>query len=226
MTADEFTVVFRALLSKDEVQFESVTGAVLASVVPSVTDALMHSLEETLETSPLLATVGLDVGLTVAIDNPAELGADLFANAVAGWGRYGSACAVVDFGTALSVTAVDCGGRIRGVSIAPGLNAALASLVGNTAQLPTVPLVRPDAVIGTNTIHSIQSGLMHGYRGLVRSLVEGVAQELGGEVNVVATGGQATVLQCDCFDAVDPWLTLDGLRRIYRARSPEGGAGR
>lgn len=219
MTADEWAVTVSALFAKDAVDPQSLSGCVVSSVVPSITESLADGLALVTGSAPLVVSVDLDIGLIVAIDNPRELGTDLFANAVGGYGRFGGACVVVDFGTALSVTAVSADAEIRGVSIAPGINAALSALVGNAAQLTAVPLKTPDTVIGTNTVRSIQSGIMHGYRGLVETLVHGTVAELGGEVKVVATGGQASVLgsACDCFDEIDPWLTLDGLRRILEA---------
>lgn len=219
MTTDECEIAVAALLSKDGIPAADVDRCVLSSVVPSLTHPFSAALEALCGSPPLVVTTDLSVGLTVSIDHPSELGTDLFANAVAGWKRFGGPCIVVDFGTALSVTAVDAGGAIRGVALAPGVNTALEALSGNTAQLPTVPLDGPADFIGTNTVASIQSGIMNGYRGLVTELVDGTKAELGGAAHVAATGGQATVMapHCSCVDTIDQWLTLDGLRLIAEA---------
>lgn len=223
MTPDECEITLAALLRRDEVQSSAVDFCVLSSVVPSITQSFLAAGEALFGRPPLLVSPSVDVGMEFAIDNPRELGSDLFANAVAGYARYGGPCIVVDFGTALSVTSVGDSGTIMGVAIAPGINTALAALSGNAAQLPTVPLELPNAVIGTNTVHSIQAGIMHGYRGLVDALVGGVRAELGGAAGVIATGGQSSVLgpHCECIDTIDPWLTLDGLRRICLNRRSE-----
>jgi type III pantothenate kinase len=145
-----------------------------------------------------------------------EIGSDLLANAVAGYAKYQDKCIVVDFGTALSITIVGEGGKLLGGSIAPGLKSAMKALSSNTAQLPFVQLEAPPSVIGRNTIHAIQSGVVLGYVGLVESLIKRIKAELGESAKVIATGGLAEVIapHTDQFDAIDPWLTLDGLRLI------------
>ena len=107
-------------------------------------------------------------------------------------------------------------GAILGVSIAPGLGTAVNALSRDTAQLPFVQLAPPESVIGTNTVMSIQAGVVHGYAGLVTHLVARMKEEIGGEVKVVATGGLCRVVAglVDCFDAIDPDLTLDGLALV------------
>lgn len=219
MTSDEVAITVAALLDTDGVVPTDVEHCVLSSVVPALTRPFSTALAALCGHAPLIVSTDLPVGLAVSIDSPHELGTDLFANAVAGWKRFGGPCIVVDFGTALSVTAVDADNAIRGVALAPGANTALAALSGNTAQLPTVPLDLPETYIGANTVASIQSGIMNGYRGLVTALVEGTKAELGGAAHVAATGGQATVLgpHCECIDTIDQWLTLDGLRLIADA---------
>jgi type III pantothenate kinase len=123
---------------------------------------------------------------------------------------------VVDFGTATTFSAVSKEGDFMGVAIAPGLGVAAEALSSRTAQLPRVSLVPPAAAIGKNTVHSMQSGLVFGYIGLVEGLIGRIRAELGGEAQVIATGGLSSVLAplTKQIDAVDPWLTLEGLRLI------------
>jgi len=99
------------------------------------------------------------------------VGADLIANAVAAYDRFQSDCIVVDFGTATTFSAVAKPGEFLGVAIAPGLGLAADALAGRTAQLPRVQLVAPPTAIGTNTVHSMQAGLVFGYVGLVEGLI-------------------------------------------------------
>jgi len=160
-------------------------------------------------------------GLRIRTDNPTEVGADLVANAVAAYARFQSSCIVVDFGTALTFTAVAEPGDLLGVAIAPGLNSAAGALSRDTAQLPRVQLAPPPTAIGRNTTHSIQSGLVFGYVGLVEALIGRMRQELGGRAHAVATGGLAPIIAplTDQFAEIDPWLTLEGLR-IIAERNP------
>jgi type III pantothenate kinase len=179
-------------------------------------------VETVLNKTPLVVKRTLDIGLEFAIENPAELGTDLIATAVAGYNRCRSNCIVVDFGTALSFTVVDQARRIRGASIAPGMQAAMNALSRNTDQLPHVPLVAPPSAIGTNTIHAIQSGIIFGYVGLVGAIIDRIRGELDGPATVIATGGLSGVIATliDSVDSVEPWLTLEGLRLIGE-RNPE-----
>jgi type III pantothenate kinase len=150
------------------------------------------------------------------VDNPAEVGADLIANGVAVYERLGTACIAVDFGTASTFSAISDGPTFLGVAIAPGLNLAASALAGGTAQLPQIDLVAPPSAIGTNTIHSIQAGVVLGYVGLVEGLIDRLRAEMGAAVPVVATGGLSRIIDplTDRFTAVDPWLTLEGIRLI------------
>jgi type III pantothenate kinase len=190
--------------------------AVLSSVVPSVTGSLTGMLQQHLKQEPLVVGPGVRTGIRIRTDNPSEVGADLVANAVAAFAQYRQNCVVVDFGTALTFTAVADPGDLLGVAIAPGLRAAAAALSSNTAQLPRVRLVPPPVAIGRNTVHSIQSGVVFGYIGLVEALIGKMRQEMGGKALAIATGGLARVIAplSDEFEVIEPWLTLDGLRII------------
>jgi type III pantothenate kinase len=154
--------------------------------------------------------------LPLGVPNPREIGADLVANAFAAWKRTKGACIVVDFGTALTFTCVGHENAIKGVAIVPGLGTAVNALSRDTAQLPYVELAAPDSVIGTDTVMSIQAGVVYGYVGLVEHIVGRMKVELGGKVSVLATGGLCRIIAdlTPVFDAVDPDLTLNGLALI------------
>jgi type III pantothenate kinase len=220
---DEYSVLFANLLAQVGLDLKGIARTVLASVVPPVTEQVCVMLAERSGSLPLVVAPGVRTGIRIRTDNPAEVGADLVANAVAAYDLFGGSCIAVDFGTALSFTAVAAGGDLVGVAIAPGLTHGLRALSENTAQLPLVPLAAPPSAIGRNTIHSIQAGLILGYVGLVEGLVARMRDELGPDSRVVATGGQALVIPSltKVFDKVDPWLTLDGLRLIGD-RNPGG----
>ena len=148
--------------------------------------------------------------------NPHELGSDLAANAVGAYAHFKSALIVVDFGTALTFTSVDNRGKMLGVAIAPGVKTAMKSLSANTAKLPEIPLEIPAHTIGSNTIEAMQAGIMKGYVGLVKHMINETKNEIGGEVKVVATGGLSFIFQPlhETFDLIDPKLTLNGLLEI------------
>ena len=165
-----------------------------------------------------IIVVGPDIypDLNIAIDHPHEIGADLIANAVAAMSRYDQHCIVVDFGTALTFTTISKNREVLGVAILPGLVTAVKALFANTAQLPEVPLELPKSAIGKNTVHAIQAGILLGYEGLVKGLLQRIKSELDGECIAIATGGLSSIIDTlqDEFVEIDRNLTLDGLRII------------
>lgn len=215
-TSDEFRAIIASLLAADNLDPSAVGIIVVSSVVPGVSEAIAAAFSRLCNVDPLIVTALSPSGLVLDIDNPRELGPDLLANAVAGYEKIGGPCVVVDFGTALSMTIVGIGGVIKGVAIAPGLRSAVKALSSNTAQLPHVQLSPPPSVIGKNTVHAIQSGIVFGYVGMVEHMVKRISESLGYKPAVIATGGLSGVIAplTDAFSEIDPWLTLDGLRLL------------
>lgn len=198
---------------------ESVTAVVCSTVVPDLREPFLLLGRTLTGKSPLMVDHSCYHLLRFATDNPAEMGSDLFANAYAAFHMAQSDCIIVDFGTALTFTTLTADGLVKGVAIAPGLKTALSALFQKTAQLPEVPLQLPDSALGINTQHAIQSGVLIGYVGLVRHMLETIQQETGRQHMTIATGGLSSILQplTTTFDRVEPHLTLDGLRHIRQA---------
>jgi len=213
-TADEYEVIFRSLLTSSNICETEIIRTVLSSVVPSLIRPFNEMLDHLLDHTPLLVEPSIYNKLPIEILSPYEIGTDLVANATAAFVRYGGPCMVIDFGTALTFTTVSKSGKILGVAICPGLLTALKSLTGNTAQLRDVQLIAPPSVLGDNTIHAIQSGLVLGFAGLVDSIVDRTERELSEGLSVVATGGLSSVLKniSARIQVIDENLTLDGLR--------------
>ena len=140
---------------------------------------------------PLVVGPGVKTGMPILYDNPKEVGADRIVNAVAAYERYRDACIVVDFGTATTFDCVSAKGEYLGGVITPGLGISLDALVTRTAKLPRVELVRPPKVVGKNTVHAIQAGIVYGYASLVDGLVARIRDEIGANARVIATGGFA-----------------------------------
>jgi type III pantothenate kinase len=220
-TADEYLVIFRSLLDAAGIPAERVQAVILSSVVPPLTATMADTLQQLTGLRPLLLSPGIDIGLRITTENPSEVGSDLVANAAAAFDRFRGNCIVVDFGTALSFTAVAAPGELRGVAIAPGLTSAVNSLAHDTAQLPRVHLAPPPAAAGRTTVESIQAGIVFGYIGLVEAVIRRMRTELGGSADVVVTGGQSQIMAPLLAQPVvhEQWLTLEGLR-IIAARNP------
>jgi len=189
---------------------------VLSSVVPILRDVFEEILLELFGKSPIVVTATIFPKLKLEIDQPDEIGTDLIANAIAANQLFKKDCIVVDFGTALTFTVVSKEGHLKGVNIVPGLETAIRSLFGNTAQLPEVPLEMPKSAIGKNTVTAIQSGILIGYVGLVRHQLVSIRAEIGAQYIAVATGGLSEILSelKDDFEEVNVNLTIEGLRLI------------
>ncbi len=223
-TADEYEVIFRTLLNAGKIYNTQVNRIILSSVVPS----LVHPFTEMLsglfpEARQTIVNPEIYNRLPVKVLNPYEIGADLVANAVAAFQKYGNLTTIVDFGTALTFTTIGKNSEILGVAIAPGLNTAVSALAGKTAQLPEIHLVPPPSVLGENTIHAIQSGVVLGFTGLVDAIIERTQKELNEKLTVVATGGLSSVIAplAKHIKTIEPLLTLDGLYHVNRFVSGE-----
>lgn len=215
-TSDEYYVLFRNLLDVSGQMLDEITGVAISSVVPALTPTIVRVTERLTGYSPLVVNHTVATGLNPATPIPPELGSDLLANAVAAYHRTKAGAIVVDFGTALSFTAVSGNGTVLGVNIAPGLRSAVRSLSASTSQLPIVDLAPPPNALPRTTEHAIQGGIVFGYVGLVKEVVSRMAAEMEGTPRVFATGGLAETFAptTNCFDEVDQWLTLDGLRLL------------
>ena len=201
---------------ESNLDLESIDSVIVSSVVPQLNAILENFAPSLFNIDPIFVGPKIYDQLPIETSNPHKIGTDLISNAMAGYSLYEGNVIVVDFGTALTFTVVNENGKIEGVNIAPGLRTAINALVGNTAQLPEVPLELPESAIGKNTIHAIQSGVLWGYVSMVEGMLERIKKEFGKPVKVIATGGLSSILHPlhDQFDDVNRNLTLEGLRLI------------
>lgn len=213
--ADEYAVIFRAVLAEADLDLSSFDRTIISSVVPQLTRGMTEMVSTRSGREPLLLGPHLDLGIQIKTEHPNQIGSDLVANAVAGYHRFGESCIVVNTGTATTLTAVAAPGDLLGVAISAGLMVTADALVGRSAQLAHVPLGPPPSVIGRNTEEAMQSGLVLGHVAMIEGLIARMKAQLGG-AKVIATGGLTGIIEplTDQFDSVDPWLTLDGLRII------------
>lgn len=217
--AAQYEQLLRLWLLEAGLSFRELRTAVMSSVVPALTPTLRDMLARFFGTDPVMVGPTIYPLLPLKILRPYEIGTDLVANALAAYTRYRRTCTVVDFGTALTLTTVSAGGEILGVSIAPGLKTAIRALFANTAQLPEVPIELPASALGLSTTHAIQAGVVLGYEGMVRFLLQRIRTELSGDCIAVATGGLSGAIPTlhDEFTDVVPSLTLDGIRLVGEA---------
>lgn len=198
-----------------------IDGVVLSTVVPVLRPIFEDILTNSFDLKVLHVLPDLYERLNFEVPRPHQIGTDLVANAYAGYKKYGGKVSVIDFGTAMTITTVNDEGKILGVSIAPGIKTAMKALVDNTAQLPDIPLKLPESVLGNDTIHAMQAGILWGYVGMVKEMSYRIRLELSSEYKMIGTGGLSFVMKEleEVFDHYDPNLTLDGLYLMWRDAS-------
>jgi len=220
-----FGVKVRDYFLEASVPVAAVDTIVLSSVVPSLTERMRSVIRSLFGREAIVLGPSIYQQLPIEVLNPFEIGSDLVANAMAAFLKLRRTCIVVDFGTALTFTTIAASGKILGVSIVPGLRTAIKALSQNTAKLFDVPLEMPSSALGVNTVTAIQSGIVIGYEGLVKNMVQAIRKELNDECPAIATGGLSFVITSlrGFFHQVDPLLTLDGLRLIGESVKSKNG---
>ena len=216
-TALEYAAHIRMALDLYGIKRTQITKAIISSVVPSVTGTLKQTVETYLGCTPLIVEPGIRTGLSIVIDNPAQLGSDLVVDAVAGIAEYPVPLIIIDMGTATTFSVIDAAKRYLGGVIMTGMAVSADALVNRTSQLPRIAFEAPKSVIGTNTVDCMKSGLMYANACAIDGMIERIEEEIGEPCTVVATGGLAgTVIPlCKKSILLDDDLLLKGLYLIY-----------
>ena len=166
---------------------------------------------------PLIIGPGIKTGLNIKYDNPKEVGADRIVNAVATIEKYGAPAIIVDIGTATTFCYINEFKQYIGGLIAPGISISTEALYSKAAKLPRIEISKPPQLLGSNTVHAMQSGIYYGYISQVDGIVERIKSESKQKPIVIATGGLAELIadQSETIEHVDRFLTLNGLFHIY-----------
>jgi type III pantothenate kinase len=218
-TSDEYGMAMMNLLNHYGIDRSQVEGIMMSSVVPQINFTIEHMCRNYFGMEPMKIEPGVKTGINIKYENPRELGSDRIANAVAAYELYGGPCITIDFGTATSFGAISARGEFLGGAICPGLRLAADALTERTAKLPRFELVKPDSVIGRNTVSNMQAGIVYGYIGQINYIVNRMKREMNvPDVRVIATGGLAVLVagESRVIDVMDGLLTLKGLCLIYK----------
>ncbi len=223
-TADQYYVWLSTLMQMQGLDL-TITDVIISSTVPRVVFNLRVLADRYFNTRPLV--VGKPdclLPVAVRVDQGTAVGPDRLVNTVAGYSLYGGDLIVVDFGTATTFDVVAEDGAYVGGVIAPGVNLSLEALHHAAAALPHVDISRPQAVVGTNTVACMQSGVFWGYIGLVREICSRIRNERDCPMQVIATGGLAPLFQqsADLFDQFEDDLTMHGLTVIHAHNRKQG----
>lgn len=220
-TSDEYCVDLLALLDVYGIQRENIEGSIVASVVPQVLNSIQTAVRKLIGKAPLVVGPGLKTGLNIAIENPAQTGADLVVGSVAALRAHKAPLIVIDMGTATTIIVLNEKGALIGGAIAPGVKISLDALTDRTALLPGLQLDQPKKVIGRNTIDCMRSGIMIGNACMIDGMIDRMEQELGHKTTVIATGGIAKFVVPLCSHKIvyDKDLLIKGLAILYRENS-------
>lgn len=222
-TADEYGVLVRNLFAGSSLAPGEISAVALASVVPPLTPVLAALSQQYLGQEALVVGPGVKTGMPILYEPPGDVGADRIVNGVAAFAAYGGPVVVVDFGTATTFDVVTRKGEYVGGVICPGVGISAEALFQRAARLPRVDVRHPGKVVGRSTVTSMQAGLYFGYAAMCEGILSRIRAELAEKPRVVATGGLAETLAAEIpsIEAVDPILTLTGLRLIWeRNRAP------
>lgn len=216
-TEDEYAMVVKALFAHENIEFSNINGIIISSVVPPIMFALERMCQKYFNITPIIVGPGIKTGLNIKYENPREVGADRIVNAVAGIHRYGAPLIIVDFGTATTYCYINENKQYMGGAIAPGINISTEALYTKAAKLPRIEIARPNGIVGKNTVHAMQAGILFGYVGQVEGIVKRMKEESNSDPKVIATGGLAHLIakESSVIDIVDPFLTLKGLYIIF-----------
>ena len=187
----EYAIDIKMVLEIHGIKPDKLEGAIISSVVPQITNVVKEATEKILKKKTLVVGPGVKTGLNILMDNPAQLGSDLVADAVAGIDGYKPPLIIFDLGTANTVCVVDAKKNYIGGMIYPGINTSLNALTANASQLSGISLEAPKRLIGKNTVECMKSGVIYSNAACMDGLIERLEEELGEPATVIAPGGMA-----------------------------------
>lgn len=217
-TSDEYGIMIREMLKKNDIDRQEIEGICVASVVPNIMHSLLGGLSKYVKESILTVGAGTKTGIKIITEAPKEIGPDRIVDAVGAYVKYGGPILVLDFGTATTYDYITEKGEFAAGITAPGLRISAKALWEDTAKLPEIEIKKPKSIMAQETISSMQAGLVYGQIGQTEYIINQVKKESGREdLKVVATGGLGRIIadETDMIQVYDPMLTLEGLRFIY-----------
>jgi type III pantothenate kinase len=217
-TSDEFGTTICDIASRQGFDITKIDGAITATVVPNIMHALIGGIKKYMDVDTLVVAPGVKTGIRIDTPNPREIGPDRIVDAVAAYEIYGGPILVLDFGTATTYDLVTEDGRFTVGITAPGIRISAQALWMQTAKLPEVEIAMPSSILATDTVWSMQAGLMYGQIGQTEYIIKQVKKETGyKDLKVVATGGLGRIIsnETGMIDEYNGELTLEGLRLIY-----------
>lgn len=217
-TTDEYGLMLKQIPEVQGIDISQIEGAIISSVVPKVMESLHNAIVKYFGIKPIIVGPGIKTGIKLTSSNPKEVGADRLVDVVSGYEKYGGPLLVIDFGTATTYNLVTADGSFSVGITAPGVKISAKALWEDAAKLPEIEIKKPSSILATETVTSMQAGLIYGQIGATKYIIEQVKKEMGyDKLKVVATGGMGSIIspEVEEIDYYDINLTIDGLRILY-----------
>jgi len=216
-TADQCAIELKSIFELYHQDIGAVDGAIISSVVPPLTDSVAGAVRFLTGRRAMVMGPGIKTGLNIRTQSHTELGEDIVACAVGAVTKYRPPFIIVDFGTAITFSAVDENYSLLGGAIYPGIQISVDALSRRTAMLPNISLRGGSKAIGRNTIDAMRAGMVYGTAGAVEKTVAAMRREIGENSQVIATGDRMDYIleKCDLQMQYDENLILAGLYQIY-----------
>ena len=147
---------------------------VICSVVPELTEKILKLLKRK---KNIVINYKTETGLKLKLKNPQKFGADRLTTSVGAYNLFKENIAVVDFGTATTITIITKKAEIIGGAIMPGINMMRESLTEKTAMLPYVDLNKKISALGKETHSAIRSGIILGTVFAVEGIIDKIEKE-------------------------------------------------
>ena len=210
-TSDEYYLMLKTMLDAYQID-----GVLISSVVPVLTSAFVKMFKEHFDIIPMVLGQGIKTGIQLKVDDPKTVGADIICDCVGAMEICDEAL-IIDLGTATKY--IYCSkNTFYGVSIAPGVSVSMKAMVSSAALLPNIELIKPNKIIGTNTISCMQSGIMYSSAASVDGMINRIKKEINKpDIKVIATGGLSKLIIPICENRIflEEDLTMNGLLTIY-----------
>lgn len=215
-TSDEYGILMLSILREKKISDTDISAVIISSVVPDIMYSFSRGIKKYLRQEPMIVGPGIKTGISIHTDHPAEVGADRIVDAVAAYKLYGGPVIVIDFGTATTYDVITETGIFEAAITSPGIRISADVLWKETAKLPEIEIKKPSSILAKNTVSSMQAGLVYGYIGQVKYIIETIEKEMKMKMKVIATGGLGRII-VESMDQIlyDPDLTLKGLQLIY-----------
>ena len=217
-TSDELGRKLTDFMQLSNYSVDELEDVIISSVVPNIMHSFTNAVRRYLKKVPMIVSHELNCGIQVQTDNPLAVGADRIVDLAGCYHKYGGNAIVIDFGTATTFDYISQDGVFKYGVMTPGIAISANALFEKCAKLPEVEIQKPHSILATNTISSMQAGLVYGYIGQCEYIIAEMKKALQLEAcQVIATGGLGRLIASNTqtIDIYDPDLTFTGLRYIY-----------